>query len=623
MPVVVKIHNTTRFDHADTGWYFHKKKEMDDTVMENSTCESNDQKEIMTFKRCEQKTYKNSSHMVGVFEVLQSLRKDKVLCDIRIETDDGTIIFGHKVVFISVSTYFSEIFIDFNESNIDHINIRELDSNILQLLINYIYTGEIIITKGYVKVLLAAANLLQIDYVKNVCSEFLQIQLDASNCLSIKAFADLYDCMELSTSSQTYIKNRFLEVVNYDEFLSLTSVEVIKLISCNDIIVPLEEKVFECVIHWLKHELDSRKSFLPELMEHVRLPLISKQYLLEKVVDEPLLKSSPKCKDYINESLQFHLLKYLQPFTVSQTIRSTPRQSIGFQKVILMLYFYPRKSSVTYWYDNIWQPAPTMSKWFEYGRLTVINDQFVLAMGSVCLGSSCVRVKMLDISSQSPSWIPMMDMLVNRKYFGVGSLDNCVYAIGGRDGDTNIFNNAEVFDTNTNKWKMVISNMSTKRYGHGVGVLNNLLYVVGGYDGNVYLNTVECYDPCLDTWTPVAAMSECRFECGVGVLDGVLYVIGGYNKSKCFNSVEAYTPSSGVWTTIADMHFCRRSFGVVILNGLLHVIGGCFDKNVVNSIEIYNPKTNTWSLKALSKNVGYIYGGVVVNRPSHFKTYDD
>jgi len=48
---------------------------MDDTVMEKSTCESNDQKVVMTLKRYEQKTYKNSSHMVGAFEVLQSLHK--------------------------------------------------------------------------------------------------------------------------------------------------------------------------------------------------------------------------------------------------------------------------------------------------------------------------------------------------------------------------------------------------------------------------------------------------------------------------------------------------------------------------------------------------------------------
>lgn len=49
--------------------------EMDKTVMDKSTSESYDQKDIITFKKCEQKTYKNSSHMVGVLEVLQSLRE--------------------------------------------------------------------------------------------------------------------------------------------------------------------------------------------------------------------------------------------------------------------------------------------------------------------------------------------------------------------------------------------------------------------------------------------------------------------------------------------------------------------------------------------------------------------
>ncbi|CAH1710740.1 unnamed protein product [Aphis gossypii] len=358
---------------------------MDDTVMEKSTCKSNDQKKVMTLKRCEQKTYKNSSHMVGAFKVLQSLQQDQVLCDIGIETDDGTIIFGHKIVLISISTYFRKIFTGSNERNKDHINIKKLDSTALQLLINYIYTGEIIITEGNVKVLLPAANFLQLDYVKNVCVEFLKTQLDASNCLGIKAFADLHDCMELSKMSQTYIKNKFLEMVNYDEFLSLSSVEVIKLISCDDIFVQQEEKLFECVIHWVKYDMDSRKDFVPELMEHVRLPLVSNQYLLDNVLHEPLLKTSPKCKDYIIEALQFHLLKYLEPLTVSQTIRRTPRQSIGFQKVI-QAYWSLKESSVIYWYDNIWQPAPKMSKHFDVRFLTVIKDQFVLAVGDVDMG---------------------------------------------------------------------------------------------------------------------------------------------------------------------------------------------------------------------------------------------
>ncbi|KAF0683162.1 kelch-like protein 20 isoform X1, partial [Aphis craccivora] len=119
---------------------------MNETIMENSACESNNQPEVITFKQCEQKTYKNSSHIFGVFEVLQSLRKDKVLCDIRIETDDGTLIFGHKNVLVSASTYFREIFACCNKNKIDHIRMRELDSSVLQLLINYIYTGEILVS---------------------------------------------------------------------------------------------------------------------------------------------------------------------------------------------------------------------------------------------------------------------------------------------------------------------------------------------------------------------------------------------------------------------------------------------------------------------------------------------
>jgi len=94
-----------------------------------------------------------------------------------------------------------------------------------------------------------------------------------------------------------------------------------------------------------------------------------------------------------------------------------------------MLYWFQKKSSVIYWYDNIWLPAPTMNRHFKNGCLTVIKDKFVLAVGGFLFGSERKLVEMLDVSSQSPCWIPMMNMLVSRKYFGVGSLDNCVYAV--------------------------------------------------------------------------------------------------------------------------------------------------------------------------------------------------
>jgi len=68
---------------------------------------------------------------------------------------------------------------------------------------------------------------------------------------------------------------------------------------------------------------------------------------------------------------------------------------------------------------------------------------------------------------------------------------------------------------------------------------------------------VECYDPTLDTWTPVADMSVCRQGVGVGVLVGLIYAIGGYDGGKYLKSVEVYRPSDGLWSSVADMEICR------------------------------------------------------------------
>lgn len=75
------------------------------------------------------------------------------------------------------------------------------------------------------------------------------------------------------------------------------------------------------------------------------------------------------------------------------------------------------------------------------------------------------------------------------------------------------------------------------------------------------MKSVECYDPILDTWTPVTNMSISRRCPGVGVLNGIIYAIGGESKnnnsSVIHKSVEAYTTTTKVWSSIADMNLCR------------------------------------------------------------------
>ncbi|XP_016658368.2 kelch-like protein 2 [Acyrthosiphon pisum] len=131
--------------------------------------------------------------------------------------------------------------------------------------------------------------------------------------------------------------------------------------------------------------------------------------------------------------------------------------------------------------------------------LAVVNENFVFAVGGVDSFRTFLRsVEILDLSSESPSWKSSVDMLVERNFPGVGVINNYLYAVGGHNKSDSALDSAEVFDYNTQEWRMV-SSMCTKRYDFGVGVLNNLLYAVGGCDKPFQaLDIVECYHPSLD-----------------------------------------------------------------------------------------------------------------------------
>jgi len=78
--------------------------------------------------------------------------RDKMFCDIKMETDDGRIFYGQKVVLASASPYFLAMFTNFNERDNDHVLIKGIDSTSLELLIHYIYTGKITVNEENVMV---------------------------------------------------------------------------------------------------------------------------------------------------------------------------------------------------------------------------------------------------------------------------------------------------------------------------------------------------------------------------------------------------------------------------------------------------------------------------------------
>lgn len=98
--------------------------------------------------------------------------------------------------------------------------------------------------------------------------------------------------------------------------------------------------------------------------------------------------------------------------------------------------------------------------------------------------------------------------------------------------------------------------MSNPRMKIGVALCNDLLYAIGGCTGNknIYLKSVEQYDPFKDTWLPIADMNHSRAEPGVGVKNDKIYVIGGINDSGLLNSGEVYDVKSSTWTLVCRIN---------------------------------------------------------------------
>ncbi|KAJ8979857.1 hypothetical protein NQ317_016041 [Molorchus minor] len=543
----------------------------------------------------ERPPYRNHLHTQKAFDVMNVMQQ-KLLCDVTLVADTVEIP-AHKMVLAACSSYFYAMFSSFEESRQDRIVLKEIDHQALLLLIEYVYTSEVQVTEDNVQVLLPAANLLQLTD-------------------GIRAFADLHGCLDLLSHAESYIELHFPEVVECEEFLTLSHQQVSKLICSDRLTVPSEEKVFECVVAWVHHDLENRHKHLASLMEHVRLPLMSQDYLVQRVEEEPLLKADIQCKDYLIEALKYHLLKGDNK-TLFRTPRTKPRQPVGLPKVLLVVGGQAPKAirsveSYDFKEERWFQVAEMPTRRCRAG-LAVLGGK-VYAVGGF---NGSLRVKTVDVYDPALDlWTSFESMEARRSTLGVAVLNNCIYAVGGFDGSTGL-NTAEVFDIQVGKWKEIAA-MSTRRSSVGVGVLYGQLYAVGGYDGasRQCLSSVECFTPETDTWIPIPDMCSRRSGAGVGVLDGILYAVGGHDGPLVRKSVEAYDPAKNKWTPVSDMSFCRRNAGVVAMSGLLYVVGGDDGSCNLSSVEVYNPKMDSWSLLPSCMGIGRSYAGVaIIDKP--------
>ena len=266
-----------------------------------------------------------NDHLIKTFKKMSGFRKNSKLCDIVLVVGEKRIR-AHRLVLAAFSDYFSAMFTsDLSENGQAVVHLTDMDPLAVEALVQYAYTSNIEIRVDNVENLLSVSCILQIDEVKEACSEFMKHQLHPSNCLGIRAFADGHGCSELYKIADAFTKERFVEVVKSQEFVLLNSECVAQLLSSDDLNVTSESQIFEALCAWAEHDEENRKKFLPRLLSFVRLPLLTAEFLVDKVEMSSLFRDMGPCRELIIEAMKYQLLPKRR-FQL-QNSRTTPRKS--------------------------------------------------------------------------------------------------------------------------------------------------------------------------------------------------------------------------------------------------------------------------------------------------------
>ena len=227
--------------------------------------------------------FEDKTHHKESFGFLKDFYDSNSLCDLEVQCGQRTFK-CHKVILACISKYFRSMFqSDMVESRQSVVTIKDIDERAMEAIIDFAYTSKVSMDVDDVQNLLYASSILQVEAVAIACCEFMKTQLDPQNCIGVRTFAEQHGRTDLVRKTDQFILENFEDVVVNDEFVSITPKTLISLVESSDLNVRNETDAFEAMMKWVRHDVEGRNQYLPELLANVRLPLIAASHLIEVV----------------------------------------------------------------------------------------------------------------------------------------------------------------------------------------------------------------------------------------------------------------------------------------------------------------------------------------------------
>ncbi|XP_029475707.1 kelch-like protein 3 isoform X2 [Rhinatrema bivittatum] len=466
-----------------------------------------------------------TSQTVGdcVIQGLKQLYQAQVLCDASLVVG-GRCFPCHRVVMAAVSPYFQAMFSSpLKESRDGEVQLQDVSPSVIQDVLTYIYTGQVMLTLHTAEQLFSTASRLQVLPLLDHCCRFFVRSLSLQNCLEIYALAFSHNKQCLLHVALTYVSQNLCQISEEEDFLHLDLPTLISIISSDSLVVSSELDVYRAACRWWNSQPEDHRPLFEELMQYIRVPLLTPSEFAEV------------SKDCVLDA-KANEIASLQLGSEERSRGSLPalRQGMYHEKIVcvdLQVREDLRLKDHDFHVDCY---DPFLGEWEKLAALKSL----------MCPG--CVAV------------------------------GNRLYVAGGIHQDDSISDTFHEFNSVTTQWTEGPS-MSMHRSMHGFLACKQKLFALGGWNGSSVLDSAECFDLLQKAWTPISKLPLGLQLFSSAVLKSKLYLIGGETMAdghkQNFQGLLIYDTDSNSWAQL-PLGVVSVSAGAVAMDNGIYVIGG-------------------------------------------------
>ena len=512
-------------------------------------------------------------------------RKQGRFNDITIQSND-TSIPANRMVLSCYCSFFDELFATETSNQVHNsvVDIPNVDGKLLELLIQYLYTGQICINSDNVLDILSTAHHLELDEVKEFCFEFLENCMTPDNCIIILITAKQYKNFELRDKVYKYISDNYEIITKSPAFLNLDNEELFFIVFHLKMRFYVNNEVLcRSLLSWTKQDEEIRKRhFHNRLIKFVKVDQFSFS-LITDLLKESLIQENADNFKLLNDRI-------IDIKTKGTKIVSIGGRPTRVQTKVKVVYSLNDKTNETY---------PDLPISLDYHSSIKTNDFFYVIGGrdhdNQIESNKTFR---LNLNEKVLKWEEIASMNMSRRDNGVAVFGDTIVVCGGYDG-TKHLSSAEAYNATLNKW-INIEFLNKGRIGNKVATSDGCLYTMGGYDESNVLSSVERLDGLRQAWKSVLSMQTPRCFFAAVSCNDVIYVIGGLRSVfNALKSVEKYDCASDEWIYVSEMSIERSGHSACVIEGKIFVVGGWnADCKPIKKIECYNPLTDTWKIVA-------------------------